>query len=129
MENEVWRTINGVHVLIDKDGNILKGPKSLQKSNIQKRLKEQIKNKKDNEYKEYYKKEHLGEPSNYQKGDEVEYTTDFLDTIKGTIVREATYEEKMYHINTNLKGYIVKDKHGYQQVVADIKIKLLSSKK
>ena len=38
----VWRTINGVHVLIGKDGSILKGPKSLQKSDIQKRLKKQI---------------------------------------------------------------------------------------
>ena len=47
MEDGVWRTINGVHVLIGKDGSILKGPKSLQKSDIQKRLKKQIKQKEE----------------------------------------------------------------------------------
>lgn len=47
MEEGVWRTINGVHVLIGKDGTILKGPKSLQKSDIQKRLKKQFEDKKD----------------------------------------------------------------------------------
>lgn len=41
----VWRTINGVHVLIGKDGSILKGPKKLQKSDIQKRLKKQFEEK------------------------------------------------------------------------------------
>lgn len=40
----VWRTINGVHVLIGKDGSILKGPKKLQKTDIQKRLKKQFEN-------------------------------------------------------------------------------------
>ena len=45
MEEGVWRTINGVHVLIGKDGSILKGPKSLQKSDIQKRLKKQFEKK------------------------------------------------------------------------------------
>ena len=55
----VWRTINGVHVLISKDGSILKGPKALQKSDIQKRLKKQLENNKlqeslDKTTKEYY---------------------------------------------------------------------------
>lgn len=30
MEEEVWRTINGVHVLIGADGTIIKGPKRMQ---------------------------------------------------------------------------------------------------
>lgn len=45
LEDGVWRTINGVHVLIGKDGSILKGPKKLQKSNIQERLKKQFNSK------------------------------------------------------------------------------------
>lgn len=40
-----WRTIRGVHVLIGKGGSILKGPKALQKKDIQKRLKKQFKEK------------------------------------------------------------------------------------
>jgi hypothetical protein len=43
-----WRTIRGVHVLIGKDGSILKGPKALQKSDIQSKLKKQLKGKNEN---------------------------------------------------------------------------------
>lgn len=74
-------------------------------------------------YSDYYKKENLGEPSNYQKGDKIEFNDGYYSTIKGTIVREATDSEKKHQINTNLKGYIVRDTNGNEYVVADTRIK------
>lgn len=74
-------------------------------------------------YTDYYKKENLGEPSNYKKGDQIEFNDGYYSTIKGSIVREATDSEKKYHINSNLKGYIVRDSNGNEHVVADTKIK------
>ena len=61
MEDTGWRTINGVHVQIGKDGTILKGPKALQKSEIQSKLKKQFGKRKykqlsDKEIEEYQKK-------------------------------------------------------------------------
>ena len=76
-----------------------------------------------NQYTEYYKREHLGEPSNYQKGDKIEFRDGYYSTIKGTIVREATDNEKKHQINSNLKGYIVRDQNGNEHVVADTRIK------
>lgn len=49
-----WRTIRGVHVLIGKDGSILKGPKKLLESRLQDKLKKQLNgNKKENSNVDY----------------------------------------------------------------------------
>lgn len=81
--------------------------------------------KKDNTFKytEYYKKENLGNPSNYQKGDKIEFDNGYNEKIKGTIIREATDKEKEFQMNKNLKGYIVKDINGNEHIVADTRIK------
>jgi len=78
----------------------------------------------ESKYKEYYKKENLGKPSNYQKGDKVTYTNSYGETIHGTIVREADEGEKQFQINKNLKGYIIKDSNGDNHIVVDTRIKL-----
>ena len=80
-------------------------------------------NDKYNGYQEYYKKENLGKPSNYQKGDKVEFSDGYYSTIKGSIVREATDSEKKYQMNSNLKGYVVRDSYGNEHIVADVRIK------
>lgn len=77
----------------------------------------------NNKYVEYYKKEHLGEPSNYKKGDEIEFNNGYYQFVKGKVVREATDEEKRHQMNTNLKGYVVRDSMGNEHVIADTKIK------
>lgn len=79
-------------------------------------------NERKNKYNAYYKKENLGEPSNYQEGDKIEFRSFYDNKLKGEIVREATDEEKRYQMNTNLKGYIVKDNQGSEHVVPDTKI-------
>lgn len=77
----------------------------------------------ENKYIEYYKKENLGKPSNYKAGDKVEFDDGYYDIIKGTILREATDKEKKYNINSNLKGYIIRDKYGFEYIVPDTRIK------
>ena len=74
-------------------------------------------------YSDYYKKENLGTPSNYQKGDNIEFKNDYGESIKGTVVREATDKEKEFQMNNKLKGYIVETKNGNKFVVSDTKIK------
>ena len=63
-----WRTIRGVHVLIGKDGSILKGPKALQKKDIQKKLKKQFKEKSTKEQIEELEKELEEAKGIFQKG-------------------------------------------------------------
>lgn len=63
-----WRTIRGVHVLIGKDGSILKGPKSLQKKDIQKKLKKQFKEKSTKEQIKELEKELEEAKGIFQKG-------------------------------------------------------------
>lgn len=79
-------------------------------------------------YFKYYKKENLGEPKNFNKDDEIEFNSSYDNNLKGTIVREATDEEKRYQINSNLKGYIVRDNLGHEHVVADTRIKKIKDK-
>lgn len=74
-------------------------------------------------YREYYKKENLGESSNYQKGDKIEFSDGYYSTLKGSIVREATDKEKKYQMNSNLKGYVVRDTNGNEHIVADTRIR------
>ena len=78
-----------------------------------------LKSSSDQKYEAYYKKENLGKPSNYQKGDKIEFDTGYYETMKGSIVREATDAEKKYNINSNLKGYIVRDVNGNEHIVSD----------
>lgn len=66
--NGEWRTIRGVHVLIGKDGSILKGPKALQKKDIQKKLKKQFKEKSTKEQIEELEKELEEAKGIFQKG-------------------------------------------------------------
>ena len=109
--------------------NALKAGKTVeeyekQKSNEMFGKKERsLKSSNDQKYEAYYKKENLGKPSNYQKGDKIEYDNGYYGTVKGSIVREATDDEKKYNMNSNLKGYIVKDENGNEHLVSDTRIK------
>ena len=73
-------------------------------------------------YKEYYKKENLGEPSNYKPGDEIEFDTGYYSKLKGKVIKEANYNEKKYQMNTNVKGYVVRDENGFEHIVPDTRI-------
>jgi len=81
----------------------------------------------DRKYKDYYKKENIGSPSNYKKGENIEFDNGYYGTVKGKIVREATDNDKEFKMNNNLKGYIVKDERGHEHVVADTRIKKSNS--
>lgn len=80
----------------------------------------------NSKYNDYYKKENLGEPKDFKKGDNVSVQDEYsgkYGNANWKVVREATQEDKRGKINTNLKGYVLADDEGHEIVKADIRIK------
>ena len=98
MEDGVWRTINGVHVLIKSDGTIIKGPKNLQGKN-----KNNINSKQKLDKDE--KSDKISNRIKTQRGKEIK---DKLNKFKDPKYEDGTYNlETGEKVDFGNKGYNV----------------------